>query len=98
MCNGQEIICNRDILFLICHLTSCGNAFRRLFDFKVNLHLAKFNGHNPCGSRDKMYLICHRTLKNRMVKESFDFVERSSSFYIITKPCLIGIATVVVEI
>ena len=98
MFNGQKIVCSRDIIYLICHVTSCGTAFKMLFDFKVTLHLVKFNGHKPCSSRDKMYLICHRTLKVHMIKKSFDFVERSSSFYITTKPYLIGIVTVVVEI
>ena len=85
-------------MYLICRLKSCGIAFRGLLDFKVTPDLGKFNGHRPCGSRDKMCLICHRTLKDHMIKKSFDFVERSSLFYITTKPCLIGIVTVVVEI
>lgn len=37
-------------------------------------------------------------LERPHVKKSFDFVETSSSFYLTTKPCLIGIVIVVVEI
>ena len=58
----------------------------------------KFGGLRLFSSRDIENLIFHVALQDLVIKGPFDFMERSSSFYILTLPSVVAIAIVVVDI
>ena len=64
----------------------------------VNHHLTKFGGLRLFSSRDIENLIFHVALQDLVIKGPCDFMERSSSFYILTLPSVVVIAIVVVDI
>ena len=79
-------------------MTTCLKGWMTLYKEApiVTHHLAKFNGHRPCGSGDIAYLIYHVTLKDHLIKGFCDFMEGSSSLYILTLLRLVAIDIVVV--
>ena len=64
----------------------------------VSYHFPMFGGDWSSAKVDLKYLICHVTSQNDVIDRSSNFMSGSSTWYIITLPCLVVTGNVVVKI
>ena len=90
--SGHQPCVRGDILFLICHVTSC--CHRVMWHYwwvplNISLHSAKSGGHRHCARREILFFVCLVTSRDFVARESCDTMGEFPSLLVTTLQSLV---------